>query len=365
MHFGERIRQAREIRGWTQEQLALEIKRSKSLIAQVEAGFRLPSTDIIESVASKTKLPLAFFNEAPHPEFPISEVLFRAPRSIKRREVLDAVRYAEHVFSIYTNVAERLREVPCRIPEINAHPAEAARSVKKSLGLSLDAPMTNLIRPLERAGVSFIVLPPMDRGEAFSVWVTQAGSKRQFPVIAYTVEAESVDRTRLSVAHELGHLAMHRSFLRKAHAEIEDEAFAFAAEWLMPESAMRNVIQEPVTLTSLAKLKPIWGISVASLIRRAFGLSLITQRQYHYLFHQLGNLGWKVREPAALDIPIEKPRLFRKMVELVYGKPINFAALAADTHVTAQELRRLVADYEESPSEETPLKPNVLRFSRS
>jgi Zn-dependent peptidase ImmA (M78 family)/DNA-binding XRE family transcriptional regulator len=364
MHFGERIRQAREIRGWTQEELASEIKRSKSLIAQIEAGFRLPSTDIIESVALAAKLPLAFFNEAPHLEFPVSEVLFRAPRSIKRREILDAVRYAEHVFSIYTSVAEKLREVPCRIPEINAHPPEAARSVKKALGLEADSPMANLIRPLERAGVSFIVLPPMDSGEAFSVWINQMENKRQFPVIAYTVEKESVDRTRLSVAHELGHLTMHRSFLRKAHAEIEDEAYSFAAEWLMPESAMRIVIQEPVTLTSLAKLKPIWGVSLASLIRRAFDLNLITQRQYHYLFHQLGNLGWKVREPEALDIPIEKPRLFRKMVEIVYGRPINFSALASDTHVTAQELRRLLADYEESTSEEPQLKPKVLKFSR-
>jgi Zn-dependent peptidase ImmA (M78 family) len=166
------------------------------------------------------------------------------------------------------------------------------------------------------------------------------------------------------VAHELGHLAMHRSFLRKAHSEIEDEAFRFAAEWLMPESAMRSVIQDPVTLTSVANLKPIWGVSLASLVKRAFDLSLITQRQYHYLFHQLGNLGWKTREPPALDIPVERPRRYRKMVEIVYGKPIDFAALAADSHVTAQELRRILTDFEESSGVEPGLKSNVLRFSR-
>jgi hypothetical protein len=52
------------------------------------------------------------------------------------------------------------------------------------------------------------------------------------------------------------------------------------------------------------------------------------------------------------------------MVEIVYGRPINFSALASDTHVTAQELRRLLADYEESTSEEPQLKPKVLKFSR-
>jgi Zn-dependent peptidase ImmA (M78 family)/DNA-binding XRE family transcriptional regulator len=363
MHFGERIRQAREIRGWTQESLASSISKSKSLVAQIEAGFRLPSNEILEAVALATKLPLAFFNEEPHLEFPISEVLFRAPRAIKRREVLDAVRYAEHVFSIYSTVATKLREIPCSVPEVNAHPAEAARSVKKALELNIDSPTANLIRPLERAGIAFVVLPKAETRDAFSVWVKQ-GEQRQFPIIAYAVEADSVDRARLSIAHELGHLVMHRSFLRKAHAEIEDEAFKFAAEWLMPEGAMRNAIREPVTLTSLAKLKPIWGVSIAALIRRAYDLNLITQRQYHYLFQQLGALGWKVREPEALDIPIEKPRLFRKMVEIVYGKPINFAALSADTHISAQELRRILMDYEESIETESALKPNVLKFSR-
>lgn len=363
MHFGERIRQAREIRGWTQDKLGSEIKRSKSLVAQIEAGFRLPSTDILEAVAFATRLPLAFFNEAPHQEFPISEVLFRARRAIKRREVLDAVRYAEHVFSVYAHVARKLKEVPCRIADINAPPAESARSVKESLGLGLDSPMTSLIRPLERSGVSFIVLPKVKSSEAFSVWLDQPEG-RQFPVIAYAIEEDGVDRARLSIAHELGHLVMHRSFLRKAQSEIEGEAYDFAAEWLMPESAMRREIQEPVTLTALAKLKPIWGVSIACLVMRAYGLNLITQRQYHYLLHQIAALGWKTREPESLDVPLEKPRLLRKMAELVYGKPINFSALSADTHVSTQELRRIMMNYEECAADEPRLNANVIRFSK-
>jgi len=363
MHLGERIRQEREIRGWTQEQLASEINKHKSLVAQVEAGFRLPSNEILESVAFATKLPLTFFNEAPHLEFPISEVLFRAPREIKRREVLDAVRYAEHVFSIYSSLAGRVKEVPCRIPEVKAHPAEAARLVKESLGLNPNSPMADLIRPLERAGVSFIVLPTMESGEAFSVWVNRLDG-RQFPVIACTMEKGSVDRARLSISHELGHLVMHRSFLRKVRSEIEDEAFAFGAEWLMPESAMRREIREPITLTSLAKLKPVWGVSIAALVKRASELNLVTQRQYHYLCQQISRLGWKAREPETLDIPMEKPRMFRKMAEVAYGNPIDFTAFAGDTHVSPQELRRIINNYEGESSGEPLVRSNVIRFTK-
>lgn len=367
MHFGERIRQAREIRAWTQEELAIRINRSKSLLAQIEAGFKVATNEFLGAVAFATKLPLTFFNEEPHPELPISEVLFRAPRKIKRRDVLDAVRYAEYIVSIYSIVARNLKPIPCNITEVKAHPAEAARIVKKALGLGLDVPMTSLIRPLERAGVCFAVLPPMNSREAFSVWLTQGQPNALRPLIAYSIEPESVDRTRLSIAHELGHLIMHRSFLRKAHAEIEEEAFSFAAEWLMPEAAMREVLRGPITLTSLAKLKPIWGTSIAALVRRAFHLNIITERQYHYLFQQMGNHGWKTREPEGLDIPVEKPRLFRKMVETVYGNPINYASFSADTHVSAQELRRILMNYEPGVSDEkgsAAIKPNVLKFSR-
>jgi Zn-dependent peptidase ImmA (M78 family)/transcriptional regulator with XRE-family HTH domain len=363
MHFGERIRQAREIRAWTQDELADKIGKSKSLVAQVEGGFRLPSDEMLDAVSFATKFPLAFFNAAPHQEFPISEVIFRAPKSIKRREVLDAVRYAEHVFSIYTTVSQKLKEVPALIPETTARPAEAARTVKQALGIDAVSPMTNLIRPLERAGVAFIVLPKAESREAFSVWLDRRDG-RCVPIVAYSVDEGSVDRTRLSIAHEIGHITMHKSFLRKAHDEVEAEAFAFGAEWLMPEAAMRREIQDPVTITSLAKLKPRWGVSIASLITRAFDLSLISKRQYHYLFHQLSALGMKTREPQALDIPMERPRLLRKMIEIVYGNPIDYPALCKDTQVSAQEIRRVLMDYEGAAGEKTVPKSNVIKFAK-
>src|SRR4051794_768151 len=98
MFLGERIRQAREIRGQTQEDLADKIKRSKALVAQVEAGFKMPTNEFIELVADATDFPITFFNEPPHAEFGMAEILLRAQRTVKRREVLNAVRYAEFIF---------------------------------------------------------------------------------------------------------------------------------------------------------------------------------------------------------------------------------------------------------------------------
>jgi Zn-dependent peptidase ImmA (M78 family) len=115
----------------------------------------------------------------------------------------------------------------------------------------------------------------------------------------------------------------------------------------MPETAMRREITSPITLSSIAVLKPRWRVSVQALIRRAYDLHLASERQYRYLFEQLAIKGWRTKEPSNLDIPVEKPRGLRQMAELVYGRPIDYERMAADTHFSASFLRSAMVEYAE------------------
>lgn len=101
--------------------------------------------------------------------------------------------------------------------------------------------------------------------------------------------------------------------------DVEREAFRFASEFMMPEAVLRAEIRRPVTLSSLAELKPRWGVSIAALVRRARQLQLIEDHQYKYLNIKIRDLGWKVQEPGSNRIAPERPRALRKMFELVYG----------------------------------------------
>jgi Zn-dependent peptidase ImmA (M78 family) len=148
------------------------------------------------------------------------------------------------------------------------------------------------------------------------------------PVIVVIAGAPG-DRLRFNLAHELGHLVMHQT-IRDDLSELEREANLFAAELLMPESALRQEIVPPVTLPTLSALKLRWRVSVQALIRRAYDLEIITVRQYKYLMHQLTERGWRLQEPINLAVPIEKPRALRQIAEIVYGNPINYSKLAAD-----------------------------------
>jgi Zn-dependent peptidase ImmA (M78 family) len=159
------------------------------------------------------------------------------------------------------------------------------------------------------------------------------------PVIVISGEAPG-DRLRFSVAHELGHLVMHQS-IRGDLGAIEREADAFAGEFLVPEVVAKADITSPVTLTGISHLKPKWGVSVQALIRRAFDLGIVTQRQYTYLMQQVSAHGWRKREPPNLDIPVEKPRIIPQMAEMIYGLPLDYRKMAEEMNISNQMAKEI------------------------
>src|SRR5258708_31351884 len=121
---------------------------------------------------------------------------------------------------------------------------------------------------------------------------------------------------------------------------------------------MQQELTAPVTLSSVAVLKPKWGVSMQALVRRAFNLSIISERQYKHLFEEIGANGWRTKEPKNLDIPVEKPRALRQIAEIAYGHPIDYPRLAAESQLTVEMVRQIMGGYEE------PL-PESSRISRS
>lgn len=365
MIYGDRVRQAREIRGMTQRQLADDVGKNKSLIAQVEVGMKAVSEELLGLIAMATRFPLSFFSEPPLVEFPIQEILFRARSNVSRKAMVEAVRTAESAFNIGVRMARQCRNLPVLIPVSQQPPPLCARATRTAMGIETREPMPHLIRSLEKIGVWVLALPQLEGRDAFCVWAR--ADDREFPVIAYSTGVPG-DRLRLSIAHEVGHLVMHKRLL-KTPVEMESEAYEFGAELLMPEAAMRKELVAPLTLTSVARLKPRWGVSIQALIRRAYELQMMTERQYRYLFYQLSTNGWRTEEPENLNVKVEKPRLLRKMAETLYGVPIHYERLAKDSHIAIGELKAIVEMYadkaEVTPKTESQLSSKVISFSRA
>ena len=95
---------------------------------------------------------------------------------------------------------------------------------------------------------------------------------------------QPADRMRYTLAHELGHLVMHRF----PSSEMEREANEFAAAFLMPASdILPNFKGRRIDLTLLAAMKPEWRIAMQALLMRASSLECLTKNQAQYLWKQI------------------------------------------------------------------------------
>lgn len=334
---GTRLRYAREIKGWTQTVLAEKLGIQQSMVALLERGARMPSADLQQRIVEVTGFPLAFFMDEPENEFPLGSLLYRKHSDLPAQERIWSHRIAEMSFNLMQHMAEQLKPLVLRIPkDIDEDAATAAQLVRSAIGCDPASPLKNLMNRLEKAGVSIIMLPEeIERLDSFSTWVD--GTK---PVIVLT-RGKPGDRQRMSLAHELGHLTLHRS-IRGSLEGIEKEAFQFAAELLMPEEAMRREMIAPVTLSGIAELKLRWGVAMQALLYRARELGIISPRQYKYLvIQQTREWGRKV-EPQATYIKPHKPRVIRQMAELLYGDNINYRKLASEAHLPLFWTKRII-----------------------
>jgi Zn-dependent peptidase ImmA (M78 family)/transcriptional regulator with XRE-family HTH domain len=373
---GLRVKQAREIKKLTQTELAKMLNVHQSVIGKMETDVRDWPENLIQSLAIQLGFPVSFFHQGLGPEFPLGSLLFRCRADLPANEKTRIRQQALLTYEITEQLALGTKSIPLHFPSFNGtDPKEAAKVARATLGLPPDTPIAHLINKLEKNGIYVFAVPAAhEKFDAFSLW---SDNEPRRPVVIVNTD-KPTDRMRLSCAHELGHLVLHRS-PRGNLMDMEKEAYAFASEFLMPEEAMLREIEQPISLLSLAKLKPRWGVSIQSLVRRAFDLNLLNERQYRYFFEQISKLGWRKQEPPELDIKQEKPRLFRKLSEMVFGVPPSaekVAALVCISAGMAEQMLNIHAGKADLPNsekgelskaiDEAPSKSdNVLKFSNA
>jgi len=354
---GERVKQAREIRGLTQAELARLVGVNQSNIARVESGTLAASETLASTIALHTDFPRLFFEQDSGPEFPLGSLLFRKKSRLKSGERSLVRQVARLAFELYEKVSKNFQPYETTIPRLSESPELAAMITRSALGYSPDMPISDLVRRLERNGVTALAVPcPIKDHDAFSLWTD--GDPRR-PTVVLTA-GKSGDRMRFSLAHELGHLVLHQAVMG-SRSEVESEADIFASEFLMPAETIRRELKAPLTLTRLVELKQVWMVSVQALVMRARALDLISERQKKYLYQQISQRGWRTEEPARIES--ERPRLLRKMIETVYGSFFDYGRVASLISAPARIVEQLLDCYAGPPnSEREPKSSNLIVF---
>ena len=155
------------------------------------------------------------------------------------------------------------------------------------------------------------------------------------PVIGYSIRNNTGDRLRFTIAHELGHLLLHKYRKPANYRDMEREAHRYAGALLMPQADARILLGDHFMLSDLARLKASWGMSIASMVSRASNLGLIDANRTRSLQIQINSRGWRKREPV--HVGDEHPVLMKQIMTAKYagGNP----ARGIDSLTAEKELK--------------------------
>ncbi|MEV0760400.1 ImmA/IrrE family metallo-endopeptidase [Nocardia sp. NPDC050435] len=296
------------------------------------------------------RFPPQFFTTAPGSRVDAADLLFRAPRSTTSTEKEYLAQFAAALGDFLDSLDSRWPLPPVKLPIFdNGTPVTyAAGTVRERMGISPDAPISYLTYETERCGVPVITRLRRSRSTGALSWdpvdddtglsekhlgySTRVGEYGDRPLVVVRASG-SWERTRWTVAHEIGHLVLHAGG-GEVTEDQELEASRFASELLAPAACIAGEVPKVPSLMNLVPLKLKWGISIGALIRHLSASELIDVQRYEMLRRQLytrvnpdtGHT-WGKTEPGWDAREAERPRLLARWVERCYGA--NSAAMLA------------------------------------
>jgi Zn-dependent peptidase ImmA (M78 family)/DNA-binding XRE family transcriptional regulator len=298
---------ARQARGITQAKLAKNSGVSQSTISKIEHGNRPLSDDDVAKFSVALGYPPEFFNRSAE-QYGQGTVCHHRKRQSVPIEKLRQIHASMNIMRLATGELLNGVEINAAhsFPVMEIEDFGSAQAIaqlaRQTWQLPL-GPVKSMISVLEAAGG---VVVPSDFGTDKLDAISQRPTG-QPPFFFVSVTAPG-DRLRFNLAHELGHIIMHSA---PAPGQ-EDEANAFAAEFLMPAKEIKPQLRN-LDMARLADLKRHWKVSMQALIYRARSLEVITERQTRTWFMRFNKLGYRKNEPV--EIPREEPDLIRRVID--------------------------------------------------
>lgn len=292
----EMLTLARESRGLTQTDLARECGVAQSHISRYENGNLLLTQESIQRFARTLGYPEKFFEQSDQVFGLGTSFLFHRKRqtlgagdmrrleaeiNVARMRIGRLLRGLEH---------EHVNDFATYTPHEDGTPEDIGQMMRAAWKLP-SGPIRNLTHAVESAGGIVVYYPfASKKVDGVSLWVPPT------PPLFFLNDTFPTDRTRWTLAHEIGHVVMHRH----VSVEIEQEADQFASEFLMPGDAIRDELHN-LTLAKAASLKLNWRVSIQALVRRARDLGVIAQARYKSLCVQISRAGMRTREPNPIE----------------------------------------------------------------
>jgi Zn-dependent peptidase ImmA (M78 family)/transcriptional regulator with XRE-family HTH domain len=330
--IGHRLERARKAAGLSMRDLAAVVGVSANMIKKYEHDDSMPSSGVLVKIAKALDVRSEYFFRPTVVELARVEYRKRSstPTKLLRKieaDVLDQAERWQELANLWPELPVPKFELPKGLPErINHYDdiesvAEAVRDFW-DLGRS---PIPDLIDALESHGI-LVIVTEVEVGANFDG--LQATVAKQ-PVIVVS-KGWSGDRQRFTLAHELGHLLLHRRLTN----ELDEEraCHRFSSAFLLPAESLRNQLgstRHNLEPRELYLLKHEFGLSMQSCLYRAADLGIISDKLRQQMFVFFSKKGWRKQEPGKA-YPLEVTQLFEQLVYRSLGEGIVGESKAAE-----------------------------------
>ena len=368
-----RLEQALSARGLTKGQLASLVGVAAPTVTKWCKGDQAPESHTFERLASVLNVQGEWLTRPMLP--PVSPPLFRSNASALKaaRAKLEArTEWVQEVASLlneyvdYPKINLPLRDF--KDPEqISDTDIEAAADECRSLWQLGRGPIQNLVLAAESAGVILArEETEVSAIEGLSSWSELLGR----PIVLLSADKANGYRSRFDLAHEIGHLILHRHIPRAddrdRYKQMEAQAHKFAGALLLPPETFSREVRVPTNLDNLLILKQRWGASVAAMMMRLHALGMLSDEEKLALFKRRSARWGAKSEPGDERWAPELPRLLRRTVELLVNEGIlPVESLSRHLGFSAMDIQKLCnlrSNFFEAPSEVVDLA--TLRVAR-
>jgi Zn-dependent peptidase ImmA (M78 family)/DNA-binding XRE family transcriptional regulator len=374
--IGTRLRESREAYGLSATALAEMVKVSKQAIYQYEKGDDSPGPEVFERICLLFKHEPHFFLR-PYPNWQESPKFFRSLAAATKTARLKAEARHSWMREVINYLSEIVVLPPVNLPktmpqvedpnllsmeDVERYAAELRRFW--NLG---DGPIPNLTRVMEQNGI-IVLRHSLDAEtlDAVSAWALP----ENIPYVLLNSDKECAARSRLDLAHELGHVCIHQAInettlnKQELFALIEKQAFRFGSAFLLPEKAFLEDVYS-ISLDALKVLKRKWRVSIAMMIERLKTLEIIDPDQHRRLRIAYVSRRWTKEEPFDRELAIEQPALIQSAFRTIVESKVQRAEqISANSGFSRHWLESLLAAPAEIFRDEVKLEMKVLPFKK-
>ncbi|NKC11575.1 MAG: ImmA/IrrE family metallo-endopeptidase [Gammaproteobacteria bacterium] len=318
--FGERLRLARKKAGLSLRALVeqLEGRVSAQALGKYERGQMMPSSEVLLALCKVLEISPDYLFSDRVQALASVEFRKRARTSAKERYRVEAqvIDQVERYLAV-----EEILELPSHewqepFPAVRIESEEEAEALAEELrrewGLGED-PLPNMTELLEEQGLKVLLSDLPNNVSGLTCLVRRGQGHLPLPVVVVN-KSHSLERRRLTLAHELG----HRLLSDDSPVDEEKACHRFAAAFLVNKDHLIRKMgphRNGLSYEELLGLKRYFRVSAAAFLLRLRDIGVIDQSTMTYVFQTVAR-SWRREEPDPLEVRgehHEQPKRFERL----------------------------------------------------